>query len=165
MFNRSRDLQILNSAAFSFFGITEYEKFIFRKRFLCLGHFVNTLLDLILFKDILKAFGDFKNKEKCVWINVLLYVKIYIFWTFLQYTIHWDDKRQVVKQFPSEKIHGTKNALFFLSWTPAHHSYTFNSRFSYQLKEKVRLFKKVSLFLLKFILLFENKYRFPDFKT
>ena len=48
-----------------------------------------------------------------------------------------------VKNFPSDKINGTKNALFFLSRAPTHHSFTFNLRFSYELKHKVRLFKIV----------------------
>ena len=30
------------------------------------------------FKDTLKAFNDFKNKQKSVWSNVLCYVKVYI---------------------------------------------------------------------------------------
>ena len=48
------------------------------------------------------------------------------------------------KKIPSNKINGTKNALFFLSQAPTHHSFTFNSLFLYELKHKVRLSKKVS---------------------
>ena len=35
-----------------------------------------------------------------------------------------------------KKKNVTKNALFFLSQAPTHHSYTFNLRFLYQLKHK-----------------------------
>ena len=49
----------------------------------------------------------------------------------------------MLKKFPSDKINGTKNALFFLSRAPTHHSFTFNLRFLYELKHKVRLSKTV----------------------
>ena len=39
----------------------------------------------------------------------------------------------MLKKFPSGKINGTKNALFFLSQTPTHHTFTFNLRFLYGL--------------------------------
>ena len=35
---------------------------------------------------------------------------------------HWD-KTQMWKTFSSDKINGTKNALFFLSGVPAHDSF------------------------------------------
>ena len=47
----------------------------------------------------------------------------------------------VKKKVPSDKIDDTKNALFFLSQGPAHHSFTFNLRFFCELK--VRLSKTV----------------------
>ena len=49
----------------------------------------------------------------------------------------------MLKKFPLDKIQGTKNALFFLSRAPTHHSFSFNSRFLYELKHKVRLSKTV----------------------
>ena len=49
----------------------------------------------------------------------------------------------MLKKFPSDKINGTKNVLFFLSRAPTHHSFTFNLRFLYELKYKARLFKTV----------------------
>ena len=54
------------------------------------------MLFQFLFKDILKAFDDFKNKQKSVWSNVVWYVKVCIFWKCLQYTTHWD-KKQMLK--------------------------------------------------------------------
>ena len=42
-----------------------------------------------------------------------------------------------------KKKNGGKKALFFLSQAPTHHSYTFNLRFLYQLKHKVRPSKTV----------------------
>ena len=53
------------------------------------------------------------------------------------------DKRQMLKKLPSDKINGTKNALFFLSQASTHHSFTFNLRFLYELKHKIRLSKTV----------------------
>ena len=49
----------------------------------------------------------------------------------------------MLKKFPSDKINGTKNVLFFLSRAPTHHSFTFNLRFLYELKHKVCLSKAV----------------------
>ena len=46
-----------------------------------------------------------------------------------------------VKKFLSDKINGTKNAIFFLSRAPTRHSFTFNSQFLYELKHKIRLSK------------------------
>ena len=49
----------------------------------------------------------------------------------------------MLKKFPLDKINGTNNALFLLSRAPAYHSFTFNLRFLYELKHKVRLSKTV----------------------
>ena len=95
----------------------------------------------VFVKDTLNAFDDFKNKQKSIWSNVFWYVKVWIFWRCIQYTIHWD-KTQMLKQIPSDKINGTKNDLFF-SWAPTHHSFTSNLRFLHELKHKVRLSKTI----------------------
>ena len=77
----------------------------------------------------------------------------------------------MLRKFSLDNISVTKNALFFLSRAPTHHSVTFNSRFLYELKRKVHLYKSVCgifnsiLFLLKFIFLFTKKYGLFDFKT
>ena len=47
----------------------------------------------------------------------------------------------MLKNFPPDKISGTKNVLFFLSRSPTHHGFTFNLRFFYELKPKICLFK------------------------
>ena len=44
----------------------------------------------------------------------------------------------MLKKFASNKIDGTKNALFFLSRAQTHQSFTFNLRFLYELKYKGR---------------------------
>ena len=49
----------------------------------------------------------------------------------------------MLKKSLSDKINGTKNAFFFLSRVPTHYSFTFNLRFLYELKHKVRLSKNV----------------------
>ena len=62
----------------------------------------------------------------------------------------------MLKKFSSDKINGTKNALFLLSRAPTHHSSTFNLRFLYELKHKVRLSEAVCeifYFRFRFILL------------
>ena len=49
----------------------------------------------------------------------------------------------MLKKFSLGKINGTKNALIFLSRDPTHHIFTFNLRFLYEEKRKVRLSKIV----------------------
>ena len=49
----------------------------------------------------------------------------------------------MLKKFPSDKINGTKHALFFLLRAPTHYSFTFNLQFLYELKKKIRLSKTV----------------------
>ena len=78
----------------------------------------------------------------------------------------------MLKKSPSDKITVTKNALFFFSLVPAHHSFTFNSRFLHELMHEVHIsetcvgffiFDSVS-FLLKFIFLFSKIHGLFDFK-
>ena len=67
-------------------------------------------------------------------------------------TLYIDVKPKCEKNFLQAKQTGTKNALFFLSRAPTHHSFTFNSRFLYKLKRKVLgfyIFNSIP-FLLKF---------------
>ena len=67
----------------------------------------------------------------------------------------------MLKKIPSDKINGTKNALFFLSRAPTHHSFTFNLRFLYELKHKVRLSKTVcGIFHFRFRFVFIKVYIF-----
>ena len=58
-------------------------------------------------------------------------------------TLYIEKKHKMLKKFPSDKIKGTKNTIFFLSLTPAHESFTFNLRFLYELKHKVHLSNSV----------------------
>ena len=63
-------------------------------------------MDVSIIKDTLKAFDDFKTKQKSVRSNVFWYVKVYIFWKCIQYTVHWD-KTQILEKFSSDKINCT----------------------------------------------------------
>ena len=76
------------------------------------------------------------------------------------YSIHYT-LRQMLKQFPSDKINRTKNALFCLSPIPTHHSFTFNLRLLYELKYKVRVTKTVcKMFHFRFRFVFIKVYVF-----
>ena len=67
----------------------------------------------------------------------------------------------MLKKFPSEKINGTKNALFFLSRAPTRHSFTFNFRLLYELQHNVRLSKTVcEIFHFRFRFIFIQVYIF-----
>ena len=67
----------------------------------------------------------------------------------------------MLKKFPSDKINGTKNPPFFLSRGSTHHSVTFNLRFLYELKHKVRLPKTMGgVFHLRFCFIFIKVYIF-----
>ena len=67
----------------------------------------------------------------------------------------------MLKKILSDKINGTKNALFFLSRAPTHHCFTFNLRFLYEVKHKVRLSKTVrGIFHFRFCSVFIKVYIF-----
>ena len=98
-----------------------------------------------------------KTNKKNVWTNVFWYVR-YIFNTL------YIMMKQMLKSFPLNKINGPQNALFFLSRAPTRHSFTFDLRFSYELKHKVRISNTVcEIFHFRFrfyvIILFKIKIR------
>ena len=73
-----------------------------------IGFSLNTFYNPgFIFKDTIKAFDRFKNKQKVY--EVMFYVKVCIIWKCIQYTIP-RDKTEKLKTFPSEKINSTKNA-------------------------------------------------------
>ena len=79
------------------------------------------------------------------------------------YSIHYTLRLQMLKNFLQKKINGTKNALFFRSRAPAHHSFTFNLRFLYELKHKVRVSETVcGIFHFRFRFVFIKVYIFPS---
>ena len=88
-----------------------------------------------------------KTSNKSASSNVFWYVKVCIFWKWkcIQYTINWD-KTQMLKKFlldKKKKKKGKKKSLFYFSRAPTCHSFTFNLRFSYELKHKVLISKTV----------------------
>ena len=79
----------------------------------------------------------------------------------------------MLKKYPSEKISVTKNALFFLSRAPTHHSFNCNLQFLYEVNIMVHLSKTMCVFhifgsvsfLLNFLFLLNKKHGLFDFKT
>ena len=130
---------------------------------------------MVNFKDKLKTFKDFKNKQKSVWSNVFWFVKVCIFWKCFQHTIDWD-KREILKKFRLDKINGAKNTLLFLSRAPTRKncdvlllicdSYMiWRTRFvSLKLCVGFSIFDFVA-FLLKFTFLFDKIHGLFDLKT
>ena len=53
------------------------------------------------------------------------------------------DKTKMLKNLSLDEMNVRKNALFFLSRAPAHHSFAFNSRFWYKQKHKFCLPKSL----------------------
>ena len=76
--------------------------------------FIDSFVIHIHLKIHLKAFSDFKKKQKCVRSNVFWYVKVCIFWKCIQYIIHWD-KTQILNKFVSDKLNGAKYVPFFFA--------------------------------------------------
>ena len=106
-----------------------------------------------------------KTRKKVNEVIFFWCVKTCIFWKCIQYAIHWDET-QMFKKFPSDKINGTKNILFFLLRAPTHHSFTFNLRFLYELKRKVRLPKTLcGIFHFSFRFAFIKVYIFVQQNT
>ena len=72
----------------------------------------------------------------------------------------------MLKKFPSDKINVAKTALFFPLPAPTHHSFTFNSRFIYDLKHKIYLSKSMcGIFNFRFRLAFIKVYIFAQQKA
>ena len=98
------------------------------------------------------------NKKVCE--LMFFYIWKYVYSESTQYTKHWD-KTQILKKILSDKINSTKNALILLSKAPTHHSFTFNLRFLYELKHKVRLSKTMcEIFHFRFHPIFIKVYTF-----
>ena len=75
--------------------------------------------------------------------------------------VYWIHIKTNVEKFPSDKINGTKIALFFLSRAPTYRIFTFGLRFLYELKHKLRLSKTVSgIVYFRFRLAFIEVYIF-----
>ena len=90
---------------------------------------------------------------------------MYIFWKFIQYTMHWDKTQIIIKNFPSKKVTVTKNALFF-SRAPTHQSFTFDLQLLYELKNMTHVSKTVyGLFNFQFRLIFIKVHIFVQQKT
>ena len=67
----------------------------------------------------------------------------------------------MLKKFSLDKINGTKNAPFFLSQGPTHHSFTFDLRFLCELKQNVCVSKTVcGIFHFRFRFVFIKVYIF-----
>ena len=114
--------------------------------------------ELNLLKDTLKAFDNFKNKQKSVWSNVFWYVKV------CKYTIHWDKTKMFKKiSFGQNRQYKKRPLVFFRKLRPITVLYLIcDSYMSWSLRFvslKVCLgfsiFDSVSL-LLKFIFLFNK---------
>ena len=72
----------------------------------------------------------------------------------------------MLKKSRSDKINGIKKALFFRLRAPTHHSFTFNLRFLYELKYKVRLSETVcGTFHFRFHSVFIKVYVFVQQNT
>ena len=122
--------------------------------------YFNPMYLQLYYLQIHRRLSRILKASKKVQSNFFWYVKVCIFWKFIQYTIHWD-KTQMLQKFPSDKINGTKNALFFLSQAPSHHSFIFNYPFLYELKRKVCLSKSVcGIFHFQFCFVFIKVYIF-----
>ena len=67
-----------------------------------------TLNALLALKDTLKAFKDFKNKQKCFWSIVFWYVKFNI-----QYTIDWMKIQMLKNSFCAKWILQKMQCFFF----------------------------------------------------
>ena len=125
-------------------------------------------------KDTLKAFYNFKNKQKAFDLFIYLfpwYVKVYMYYANLFNTLYIEIKCKCYKNSIGQNK-CTKISLFFMR-APTHDSFISNSQFLYKLKQKVHLsarrcgifhFKSLS-FILKFTFLFNKKHGLFDFKT
>ena len=109
--------------------------------------------------------GMWARKARNLADSVFWYVKVNIFWKFIQYTLHWN-KTQTLKKLTLDKINVVKNALFFLSRAPTHHSFTFNWKFLYELKQMIHFSKTgCGIFHFRFRLVVIELYIFVQQKA
>ena len=108
---------------------------------------------LLSIKDTLEGFRRFWR----FWSNVFWYVKVWIFWKCIQYTVHWSKTQLSKKKNLLDKTNGRENALSFIPRAPNHPCFSFNLRFVYELKLKVCLTKTVCR-------TFHFRFRFAFFK-
>ena len=98
-----------------------------------------------------------RTRNKSIWRNSFWYV---IYYESLVNKLH------IVMKHKGEKIFFGQNKVYkkltlFFSWARTHHSFTFDSRFLYELKHKPRLFKTVcSIFHSQFRFVFIKVYIF-----
>ena len=121
--------------------------------------------ELNLLKDTLRAFGNFKNKQKSVWSNVFWYTKV------CKYTIHWDKTKMFKKiSFGQNRQYKKRPLVFFRKLRPITVLYLIcDSYMSWSLRfvslkvcVGVSIFDSVSL-LLKFIILFNKMHGLFEF--
>ena len=96
----------------------------------------------IFLQGCTKGFSQFEvMQHKSIWNNAFWYAKVYIFWKFIQYPMHWDKIH--VKKNSFRQKNPSKNAVFLLPQAPTHHSFTINLQFLHELKHKVPLSNSV----------------------
>ena len=104
-------------------------------------YFIN--FEIYLLKNTLKAFNDFKNKQKkvcfftCRSMHIMKVHSIY-------YTLRRNLNVKKISFLQNKRYKKKKKTLIFLSRAPTHHSFTFNLRSLYELKHKVRFSKTAS---------------------
>ena len=122
----------------------------------------------MLLNDTLKAFDDFKSKQNKAWSNVLWYVKVYMFWKFVQYTIHLAKAKMLKKLLP---IKSTLQKMYSFYFRELQHITVFllihNSYMSWGLVSVKACagFSIFDSFLFEFIFFFKKKHGVFDYET
>ena len=105
-----------------------------------------------------------KISNRSVWNNVFWYLKVHICSENLFNSLCME--MQILLKIPYDKINVTKNALFFLSQPPTHHSFNFIWGFLCKLKHKSHLLENVcGVYHFKFHLVFIKVYFFVQQKA
>ena len=100
---------------------------------------------------LLKAFEDFKNRQKSVWSNVFCYVK-YVHSESVFNTLYIEIKHMLKNSSKQNKWY--KKCLLFSFASSNSSQFTFNLQFLYELEHKVRLSKivcEIFHFRLRFV--------------
>ena len=65
--------------------------------------------------NTLKAFINFEISNESAWSNFFLYVKVCVFWKFIQYTINWDKNKSWKSPVGQSKHYKKCNIFFFMN--------------------------------------------------
>ena len=122
------------------------------------------LVKILRYNEGFRRFLKKATKVYGVGINIFWCVTAYIFWKFIQYTVHWD-KTKMLKKFPSDKINVRKMYSFFFLEIRLNTVLLLIHNFCTSWITKLSSLKLSGIFHFQFSLVFMKVYNFVQQKA